>query len=583
MLNIIRTLPTGGSSMAYMDASIRYRHNRTGVEELPDVTFNIRTYHKISEEKPNKVGFFINGKAAGELILLPINLFFDSMPIDEQKVFYDLYAEARVLTDAMQPDTIRDTQLRIRTMVTDLIQKHHIPERLIDFCSKPPFMYPDLSDVGNKPHHTPEKTFLVQDYIEITAISLLCKIMAPIWGQFVKRLEEVSVEPNQRVKIAFDIIEPSLTDGAFRQVYRKLHYLLASITELIRKSTDKKTIGGTNTSYILTLNGVDINVFNELIMSTIIVKRMATYDCFTMLNDNPPNAMVYIDNGIKKTTESAIQQMRKDMTMMPHRQLNNNETDDNNSILDHISKTSRKPIDTPILVSTFARLYGIPNLLVESKTPMDVFNSAMAYYESNPFDISPLVESMVASFAGTRFGGSRCLGWLEPDLYRQLVVMLQIYLIRRGMMDLATLVSSVSSASPVEGVESPLAGRILNTADTSREYNRMLELIKGFVEKPNSLVKRKTQRKQEDGMKIDFISLIKRLIEWLTRYEHSENMAPVLWDYAKVDVGSRPIVGSECKFDQYIIRDLCKFFLIFHDERKPFEDFENEGALVPAS
>jgi len=43
-------------------------------------------------------------------------------------------------------------------------------------------------------------------------------------------------------------------------------------------------------------------------------------------------------------------------------------------------------------------------------------------------------------------------------------------------------------------------------------------------------------------------------------------MAPALWDLTKVE--TKPIIGTECQFDENVIRHLCRFYLLFH-EKKP--------------
>jgi hypothetical protein len=94
-------------------------------------------------------------------------------------------------------------------------------------------------------------------------------------------------------------------------------------------------------------------------------------------------------------------------------------------------------------------------------------------------------------------------------------------------------------------------------------------MIKGFLERPiQTLGKKQTSRKM-DVDKIDFVTHIQKMVEWLVRYTHSENMAPSLWDMTKRE--SRPIAGSEVVFDENIIRNLCKFYLMFHGGERPFQ------------
>ena len=574
MLSIVRTQPRGAAPTALLDATVVYRQsNRDTTQMPPDITFEIRTYQKIAEDKPEKGNSKEDNTGIGDKILLPLNMFFETLSEEEQARLYEMYASSHDILRHLKMETLRDTQNKIQDVIYKTINKLDLVDRMITFCRQPAFVYPDLEDVGNKPHHSAEKTFLEEEYIELTAISILCKMLMPIWGEFIQRLSLIDANTNQREKLALDLIEPTLEKSTFGPIYRKLFSLITSVTAEIRKNYDKQTIGGANTAYVLTHGGgVDDRMFNEIVMAAIIVKRMASYECFATLREGkPPNAMVYIDNGIRNTTDTKIKGMRKDLKTMPHRPLANHESEDNSSIIDHTSKTSKKPIDVPILVTKLAELWGIPKLLVETKTPLDVFDKAMAYYMSNSFDVNPIAQAMVASFVGTRFGGSKCLQYLDVYQYYQLVTMLQVYLIRIGKVELAALASSISSTTLNEGILSPMGMRLRTTGKSGDEYIRMMEVIKGFIEKPGIPVGRgKGSSKKVEPVRIDFTNHIQRMIEWLTDYTHSENMAPALWDFAKVE--NRPIPGSDCRYDENIIRHLCDFYLRFHEGNpKPFE------------
>lgn len=560
MLTILRTQPAESTITAFLDAAVSLRDDKNkNIPGYDDIYFSMRTYEKIARDKDDNMG---------DQILLPINLFFSRLSFSDHKEIYEMYKFARREIERTTMENKREIQDALQETIFNTIQNLNLPEKMIEFCKDPRFIYPDLSQVGRDAHHTKEKTFFTEDYIEITAISILSKLMVPIWGEFIKQLGIIEITNNQRENLAFDLIEPVLVDSAFERIYNKLAYFLSASVTDIRKATDKKTMGGTTTSFILTHNGIDDQMFESIVMATIIVKRMATYECFTKRKEgNVPNAMVYIDDGIKKTADTRIKAMRNTMNTMPRRQLPQHDQEDNSSILDHASKTSRKPIDVPVLVTTAVQHWELPRLLEDTQTPLDVYNTASDFYETNPFDVSPLCQALVSSFIGTRFGGSKCIGYLPPSLYQKVVTILQIFLINRGMVNLAALISSKTSSQPVEGAVSLLSSRI-DARLKNEDYLRCQEIFKGYLEKPIIPYGRKTNNRKIDVDRIDFVNHIDRMIDWLVRYTHSENMAPVLWDYAKFD--NRPITGADCLFDETIVQDICRFYLMFHDEKKPF-------------
>jgi len=561
MLSILRTNPPGTSVSTFMDASVSLRdeHN-VNIEGKPDIVFSIKTYEKIAK---------YDEKHIGDLILHPINLFYKLLSQKEHESLYEMYRYAKKQIDGMNKENRRTVQENIQTKVFHTTNRLNIGARMITFCKGAPFLYPDLSNVGKEAHHTKEKTFLEDDYAELTAISVMSKLMVPIWGEFVKALDSINIGPNQREKLAFDLIEPSLEEGAMERIYSKLSHYLSSLIADTRKAIDKNPMGNAQTGFILTHGGgVDDEMFESIVMATIIVKRLATYECFTKLRDgNVPNAMVYIDDGIKKTADTKIKTMRKDMTVMPRRPLPSYDTEDNSSILDHASKTSKKPIDVPILVTTAVTHWELPKLLHDTNTPIDVYEQAVSYYAANNFDVTPITQAMVASFIGTRFGGSKCLGYLPVPIYQRIVVILQIFLINHGMLDLCALASSITSVNPIDVGVSGVSSRVMANLK-SAEYHRCNDLFKGFVEKPVNTFGKKTSARKQEVNRIDFINHINKMAEWLIHYSHKENMAPALWEFS--GVSDRPMLGTECKFDENTLRNLCNLYLILHDGTKPF-------------
>ena len=569
MLIITRTQPTGSAVTSFLDASVSLRDGYENVDGCPDLVFSMKTYQKIAKD---------NEEQEGDSILLPINLFFETLTFADHHDIYAMYRFAKHAIGVLTMDNRHEIQKALQERIFDTMFRLDLPAKLIAFCRTPRFIYPDLTDAGTLPHHSPAKTYNTDEYIQITAISLVSKMMVPIWGELIKKLDMVGIGKNQKEKMAFDLIEPTLEEGAFEYIYNKLSYTVSTLVELGRAATDKKNsmTGMKISSFIITHNSIDDQIFDTMVMASIIVKRMATYECFVRLNDKKaganvfksPNAMVYIDDGIKRTAESKLQSMRNDMNMMPRRPLPDHDTEDNSSILDHASRTSKKPIDVPVFVVTAVEFWELPKLVEDTETPKDVYELVADYYKNNGFDISPLCQAMVASFIGTRFGGSKCLGYLPPHLYQRIVILLQVFLIRQDMYDLAALISSTTSPLPLEGPPNFMASRVDVAAKKSDEYQLCLSRFKGYLVKPSNPFLKGGTFKNPPMDRIDFATHIDRMIEWLVRYTHSENMAPVLWDYSKQD--NRPVVGEPARYDEKVIRNLCRFYLLFHNGQRPF-------------
>jgi hypothetical protein len=563
MLSILRTQPEHSAITPFMDAVVTLRNERNeNIEGYPDIVFAIRTYVTISKD---------DDEVRSNSIIRNINLFFETLDMKAQTDLYKMYRFARTQIDKMDGDNRPEIQRVIEENVFKTIKANKIDRKMIEFCGTGIFVYPSLVDVGTLPHHSPGKTFLINEYIEVTAISLLSKMMVPIWGELMRVLGDIKIDSNQREKLVFDLIEPVLEDGPFERIYTKLFsYLESSVIESRKAIDAKATASGTTSSFIITHNGLDDQIFNSIVMATIVVKRLATYDCLSRLGGGGlPDVMVYINDGIKRTANTRIQGMRATMNTMPRKPLPSHESEDNSSILDHASRMSKKPIDVPIVVTTAVETWELPKLIEITDTPIDVYNSAVEYYSKNSFDVSPLCQAMVASFVGMRFGGSKCISYLPPQTHQKVVVLLQVFLIRQGMVELASLISSRTSALPIDGTISSVGLRITTNLSTTQEYHQCIRLFKGFVQKPvNNGLKKGRSRKAEPTETISFTTHIQKLTEWVVRYNHAENMAPALWDFSQQN--PRTPLGAEVVYTDAVIRMLCRFYLLFHDGPKPF-------------
>lgn len=530
----------------------------------PDIVFSVKSYQKIAREN-----HLVNqGESNGDEILLPVNLFFSTLSLKDHISLYLMYKEAQKIISNMSEDNWRESRDAMHDYIFKTFKNMKLDEKTIAFCQKPPFVYPDLSMIGQEAHHTEAKTFKEADYKEITAIAVVTKIMIPIWGYLLSKLSSQPHNVRQREQLAFELIETTLEDGGFERIYNKLFHYFRSVINDIRKNIDKKPTNAASTSFILTHNGLDDQMFETSIMSTVLVKRLASFPCFAHKDDvKAPDVMVYVCELAKHSVDSTIRTMRGSMRTLPKREVANHETEDNSSIIDHISRTSSKSIDVPILVAVAVRNWEIDRLLTEYEIPIDVFDKAVLYYQTNGFGVSKLTQAMVASFIGTRFGGSKCINYLPPDLYQKIVTILQIFLIRHDLIDLASLASSIESSTPIEGVHSVLMARIHSNYEKWPEYIACKDTFKGYVDKPLPLIgKRPGQKKKQEPDRIDFVQHIRKMIDLLTLYSHAENMAPALWEFSKVE--NRPLVGTDCQFDEHVIQHLCRFYLLFH-EKKP--------------
>jgi len=555
MLTILRSKSQGMDVSKYLEVVVSIRDDKNNsFADMPDLVFSIKTYSVIQKpENPQ--------------ILEPINMFFETLDLTAHKVLYRMYATCYQAIQNCDADNRREMQDFIQQEIFDKTRQVDVSDRLIAFCRAGTFHYPDLSEIGKEAHHTPALSFHEIDYEEMTGLSLFCKLLVPILGEFIYRLEFLKI-PQVR-QMAFDMVEPAIEDSGFNRIYTKLANKVRHTVREERLGKEKARFGNTKTSYLLTHHGFDDMAFENLMLGEVVVKRLATYDCFSATDAKPSNIVVYIDYAIKRNVTNTITTMSGSVGTTPLSDLQEKASDeeDNMSVLDHISSVSRKTPDVAIMIALTAELVEIGRLVEQIKIPHEVFHNAWNWYLHNSFIVSPLCEALMPSFVGNRFGGPKCLEEIPLPTYQKLVVLLQYFLIDKGFVDLAALLSSHSTNVPIQGIN-PVSLSIATNYRNQHEYRLCENLFRGYLDKPVKDLTKRAKKGAVETYRVDFARHVEMLVNWITRLPHTENMAPVLWDFAGREL--RPIQGEDVLYDENIVRDISKFYTMMHDETRPF-------------
>ena len=533
-------------------------------EEKPLVRFDMQTYEKVSR---------INSEKEGRSILSPVNEFFKQLTDEEQSKLYDYYATMRRLVDEMGRKNISDPNIRaklierMRSATERTFQRIDCVNRLMTFTTTDYFIYPDLTSAGKDPHHSEKKTFLEKEYAELTAMSLFCKIMSPIWGAMVVVLEQSNLNSVYKEYFTHQIVEGVLTHSGFENIYDRFWYYAETLVNKQLKENDARKTGSAISSFILSRSKMTADDFLDIVVATVIVKKLVRYDCIQKLQDgSPPNMMVYVDREIKEIVEAGLSSLRKKIRELPQREAPTRGGEENNtSIIDHISKLSQKTADIPVYVAVMAEKYDQYILLEKSGVNRDHWEKLSEYYNRNPFPVNPLTISIMSSFIGKQIKGSRLIDYFPFRLIARFTAMLQLYLAQKGLINIVPYLSCMKPDVPNETTLSLTASRILASYQTSAEYEACKKIFRGYSEKtifnPNDRGKPQVQR-------ISFEDQITRLVSWMVEEQHLCNVPGWFWEHYPIT--SDPIVNKDCPIDEILPIELYQFYLMFHSGDRQF-------------
>ena len=562
MLKIELVEHEGSVKTNYFDAAIVYI-NADGVEK-PHIRFDIQTYEKVSR---------INSEKEGRSILSPVNAFFATLTVEEEERLYTFYDTMRKIVtetgrlDITDPLTRSNLIEKMYLQVDKVFLRMDIPARLIEFTNTDFFVYPDLGKAGKDPHHSDKMTFREKEYAELTALSIFCKIMAPVWGGLIMVFEQSPINSVYKEYFAQQIVDGILNSDSFTTIYDRFLYYANNLVAKLLKENDARKTGSALSSFILSRSKMTSDDFTDLVTATVVVKKLVRYDCVQRLQDgSPPNTMVYIDREIKEIVEANLSSLRKKIKELPQRDLPSRGGEENNtSVIDHISKISSKTADIPVFVANAAMLWDCPILLNKSGVNKVHWEALCEYYDRNPYPVNPLAISLMASFIGKQVKGSRLIDYFPFRLINRFTAMVQLYLAERGLTDIIPFLTCLKPDAVVDRPISLIGSRIMSMYQTIPEYLECKDLYHGYSEKssqnPNERGRPLTQR-------ISFEEQITRLMEWIVEETHLCNVPGWFWEH--YPISSDPIVGKDCPLAATIPAQLYRFYLMFHSGNRPF-------------
>lgn len=260
----------------------------------PAINFSLFPYFKLSKHP--------------EFLVDPLEQVFGALSDELWDEVYDLYHDSSVLIDALG-ETHTDIVVNvIRNWVSVLVHQERLDDVLVDLVKKGGFPIPSFSDAGTKEHHDERRTFYEDDYVDLTAICLLTKLLVPVWGSLHLHIPEVPIgEGPSREELLYDTLFATVSNGRFSRVFNKLEFFTKSTVERARQRFDKRRSETEQTSAeILKVLNISDEEFENRILAILMVKKIPSFELFS----DRVNMMIYIDSSLQQTTENSLKAMR---------------------------------------------------------------------------------------------------------------------------------------------------------------------------------------------------------------------------------------------------------------------------------
>lgn len=444
-----------------------------------------------------------------------------------------------------------------------------LDNKIYSYVSEDTYPFPNLDSVGTRAHDTKDMTFRLNEYIEVTGIQVVCKFMAPIWGEM---FDKIKVKNNpltgsdNREYYCSIIVEDFLEKSRFSKIYYKLvHYIDVTTESQLKYDNDSNSA-----QFILSNNGVSLPKFKDIMKAVVLVKKFVSYNAFynEKTPKDPPNIMSNVNSSVKETTEGRCKQWRQRSDILPKYELKDIASDDNDntSFLDHTSPASMKTVDVAIL-NRFTVQYSIKRYIRDNQIDPELFNEAMEYYLLKKLNVSSYSKGLCASILTVCLhSSSQVLKYINIKEYIQIVIIAQIHLLKSSLPleDLAALLSSEDLPIAPDDIQNnnrkEKLFKFFNKNPVLEECKSLFPAQVYFVEPQETA--QSSQAKKMKYIATKFDTQLKSMVDWLSSYTHRVNIAPSIWKICQVE--KTLINTSIIDVTSDTISNLCRFFINIH-------------------
>lgn len=413
--------------------------------------FHIDTYETLTGKK-NKNTTAYNQKVLLEKNWLKVfgtvHTFLDTLPQEEVADIADFMltcnADIRFTFSNDDIDTVTKEVIQMENRLADrlatLDQKWDLANQILVY-TRENIRIKLSQNIGERPQDSKEMTFQYEEIVELTAIAILCKMLTPLFGNYIffysRRFEgNTDSKESHAVTILRDVIHRN-----FEVVMDKLYNYITKILKNVEKHVSQSyTAVHAGWSFQLIVQAVYNNALvKKFVAANFVDKNLESSD-----DDSNSNLMIYISTCVRQSATSHYRSPDQKTTVTkissPDDRANVSDDDGNVSILELESKTSTRTADYPILVKA-AALEAIDRFITIHELELDEIEQASNFYEFNHVALTPVNEYLLGIVFGGYLCGAKSIECLDGAILAKLIPLMQAFFIQQGYYSLVELVS----------------------------------------------------------------------------------------------------------------------------------------------
>lgn len=507
---------------------------------LDEIDFFIATYKKLHE---NNCELF-------DQLFKPANDFIKSLPEEAQVDLCNFFIDALCLinTSIDEGQDLANISNDIGYLFNIAVMKNDIPKLIFKWVDKN-IQLPDLTNMVTEAHYTTEMTFLHNDYVGVTSISVLCKILCPIWGDLIYKTKKIT-DTAIKESLCYGVIAAVMACKEFSYIDQKV---TSYIENIIRSEVSSKSYSQTQPiGFTVAVNGFSNERLNFTVYSIVFVKKFVIVN---LLADTC-NIMKFIKVCISSSLKALYSGLGKRNFKPRYEPTKTGDEEEGNvSLLENESHVTQTTADIKPLVR-YGTEIAVETALKEFDIAPKLFNSILDYYAEYHIQPSPLNRCLTSLLFGDRIGGAAGIQFLNLRIYTKIVAATQIYIAKNWNNQLVDLLTATTAEEEKSGGSSNIDFRITMSQKDFGEYNRCTAIYpytlnaSGVNEKTGRYVTSKETR---------FDHVITGLKDFITTKHHYANTAPMVQELLGDEI--RYERGDLIQYDEFVIRNIYQYIL----------------------
>lgn len=503
----------------------------------PLLTFSINTYVKLN--RPKVVGStVITTEDSWDVTYGAVNKFFNILAT-EQKA---LLAQTIIMMHSdVQEFMISEEMIGLNNLMRSLGEQLDELDQEINLCDQlREFVIGNVpigifKGAGKRAQDTAALTFEREEVIDLLTITLLCKMLSPLFGtimKFVSKRIDNKLKEIQCVAIFTKLLS------------RKYPLLIDKLQNYIQHTVKNSSKDKEKESMTALANGHDQYRLSYYMYATLLVRQFVNVN----LGVRNGNLMTYIIVSVKRAVQTFNSTILKNPTYTRKPMSVKGDDEGNQAQIEVDSMTSKRTCDVPALIACAVN-GSIRKHLDLFEIEPQTYEECHKYYIKHPLVPTIINKYLNSMFYSQDFGGGRGILMMRGPEYMKITVALQLILFRSDVnyRELAHFMSAVPAIT--SSIETNLDTSIM-TLSTGSSY-------------AYKNCKERFERTAYGARGREWENHISRFTSELKNTSFVYNTAPWIWNWLEEDNKNgkiiRPTAGAAaalCDFYDFLATEL---------------------------